>query len=68
MRLIADFASGVPDLASAPREGWAWATGEAYRTAPNTDFGYSDPAENRRLREILAGSGDHRCDASARGR
>src|SRR5215470_19432806 len=24
-RLVADFAAGVPDLASAPRESWAWA-------------------------------------------
>ena len=54
VRIIADFASGVPDLASAPREGWAWAIREACRTAPNTDFGYSDPAGNPRLRQVLA--------------
>jgi GntR family transcriptional regulator / MocR family aminotransferase len=53
-RLIADFASGVPDLGSAPREGWAWAVREACRTAPNTDLGYGDPAGNLRLREVLA--------------
>jgi GntR family transcriptional regulator / MocR family aminotransferase len=53
-RLAADFASGVPDLASAPREDWAWAVHEASRTAPNTEFGYGDPAGNPRLREILA--------------
>jgi GntR family transcriptional regulator/MocR family aminotransferase len=52
--IIADFASGVPDLASAPREGWAWAIREACRTAPSADFGYSDPAGNPRLREVLA--------------
>ncbi len=54
VRIIADFASGVPDLASAPREGWAWAIREACRAAANTDFGYSDPAGNLRLREVLA--------------
>jgi GntR family transcriptional regulator / MocR family aminotransferase len=37
--ITADFASGVPDLASAPREGWAWAIREACRTAPSADFG-----------------------------
>ncbi len=53
-RLIADFASGVPDLASAPRGDWAWAIREACRTAVNTDLGYGDPAGTPRLREILA--------------
>ncbi len=53
-RLTADFASGVPDLASAPREDWMWAIHEACRTAPNTEFGYSDPAGNPRLRQVLA--------------
>ena len=51
-RLAADFASGVPDLASAPRQGWAWAVCEACRIAPNTEFGYGDPAGNPRLREV----------------
>jgi GntR family transcriptional regulator / MocR family aminotransferase len=54
-RLVADFASGVPDLASAPREDWAWAVREACRTAPNSEFNYGDPAGNLRLREVLAG-------------
>jgi len=54
-RLIADFASGVPDLASVPREDWAWAIREACRIAPNTDLNYGDPAGNTRLREVLAG-------------
>ncbi len=31
-RLIADFRSGVPDLASFPRADWVWATREACRT------------------------------------
>jgi GntR family transcriptional regulator/MocR family aminotransferase len=53
-RLAADFASGVPDLASAPRESWAWAVREACRTAPNTEFDYGDPRGNPRLRETLA--------------
>ena len=53
-RLVADFASGVPDLASAPREDWAWAVQEACRTAPNSELGYGDPAGNPQLREILA--------------
>jgi GntR family transcriptional regulator/MocR family aminotransferase len=53
--LAADFASGVPDLASAPREDWAWAIREACRTAPNSEFNYGDPAGNPRLREVLAG-------------
>jgi GntR family transcriptional regulator/MocR family aminotransferase len=52
-RLAADFASGVPDLASAPRESWAWAVREACRTAPNTEFDYGDPRGNPRLREVL---------------
>jgi GntR family transcriptional regulator / MocR family aminotransferase len=53
-RLTADFASGVPDLASVPREDWAWAVREACRTAPTSDLGYGDPAGNPRLREVLA--------------
>jgi GntR family transcriptional regulator / MocR family aminotransferase len=53
-RLVADFASGVPDLASAPRDDWAWAVREACRTAPNSELGYGDPAGNPQLREILA--------------
>ena len=54
LRLAADFASGVPDLASVPREDWAWAVREACRTAPNSEFGYGDPAGNPRLRDVLA--------------
>jgi len=54
-RLAADFASGVPDLASAPREDWAWAVCEACRAAPNRELGYPDPAGHPRLREVLAG-------------
>jgi GntR family transcriptional regulator/MocR family aminotransferase len=53
-RLIADFASGVPDLGLAPRDDWAWAMREACRTAPNTAFDYGDPLGEPRLREVLA--------------
>ncbi|MGE5133973.1 MAG: PLP-dependent aminotransferase family protein [Gemmatimonadota bacterium] len=53
-RLAADFASGVPDLGSVPREAWAWAVREACRAAPNTEFGYGDPAGSPRLREVIA--------------
>jgi GntR family transcriptional regulator/MocR family aminotransferase len=44
----------VPDLRLAPREDWAWAVREVCRTAPNTAFGYGDPAGDRRVREVLA--------------
>ncbi|MEQ0564374.1 PLP-dependent aminotransferase family protein [Amycolatopsis sp. NEAU-NG30] len=51
---IADFRHGVPDLRLAPREDWAWAVREVCRTAPNTAFGYGDPAGDRRVREVIA--------------
>src|SRR5256885_7688792 len=35
-RLIADFKSGVPDLASFPRGDWAWATQQACRDRKST--------------------------------
>jgi GntR family transcriptional regulator / MocR family aminotransferase len=53
-RLVADFRSGVPDLASVPRAGWAWAVREACRTAPNAELDYGDPAGHPRLRQVLA--------------
>jgi GntR family transcriptional regulator / MocR family aminotransferase len=53
-RLVADFRSSVPDLASVPRESWAWAVREACRTAPNAELDYGDPAGNLRLRHVLA--------------
>jgi len=53
-RLAADFASGVPDLASAPRQDWAWAVREACRAAPNSELGYPDAAGHPQLREVLA--------------
>ncbi|HEX4257872.1 MAG TPA: PLP-dependent aminotransferase family protein [Streptosporangiaceae bacterium] len=53
-QLAADFKSGVPDLASVPREDLAWAIREACRTAPNTAFDYGDPQGHPQLREVLA--------------
>jgi GntR family transcriptional regulator / MocR family aminotransferase len=53
-RLVADFASGVPDLASVPREAWSRAVREACQSAPNAEFDYGDPVGSRRLREVLA--------------
>jgi len=52
-RLIADFASGVPDLALVPRADWAWAVREACRVAPNTAFDYGDPRGDATLRDVL---------------
>jgi GntR family transcriptional regulator / MocR family aminotransferase len=51
---VADFAHGVPDLGLVPREDWAWAVREACRTAPNSAFGYGEPAGATPLREVLA--------------
>src|SRR5580693_9381163 len=53
-RLIADFRSGVPDLASFPRGDWIWAQREACRTAPNEALDYGDPRGSPVLREVLA--------------
>jgi GntR family transcriptional regulator / MocR family aminotransferase len=53
-RLLADFRSGVPDLASFPRGDWSWALREAVRTAPNDAFDYGDPRGSAELREVLA--------------
>jgi GntR family transcriptional regulator/MocR family aminotransferase len=54
-RLIADFRSGVPDLASFPRGDWVWATREACARAGNADLDYGDPMGSAILREVLAG-------------
>jgi GntR family transcriptional regulator / MocR family aminotransferase len=54
-RLIADFRSGVPDLASFPRGDWAWATREACRTVPTPDLDYGDPRGSAVLRQVVAG-------------
>lgn len=53
--ILADFRSGVPDLASFPRADWAWAQREAARTARTADLGYGDPRGASVLREVLAG-------------
>ena len=53
--LIADFRSGVPDLASFPRTDWAWATREACASATTADLDYGDPRGSGPLREVLAG-------------
>jgi GntR family transcriptional regulator/MocR family aminotransferase len=54
-RLIADFRSGVPDLASFPRGDWVWAMREACREVATADLDYSDPRGSGVLREVLAG-------------
>ena len=54
-RLVADFRSGVPDLASFPRGDWAWATREACRTVPTPDLDYGDPRGSVVLRQVVAG-------------
>jgi GntR family transcriptional regulator / MocR family aminotransferase len=54
-RLIADFRSGVPDLASFPRGDWVWATREACGSVANADLDYGDPHGSAELREVIAG-------------
>jgi len=54
-RLIADFRSGVPDLASFPRSDWVWAMREACREVATADLDYGDPRGSRALREVLSG-------------
>jgi len=54
-RLIADFRSGVPDLASFPRDDWVWAMREACREVATADLDYGDPRGSAALREVLAG-------------
>ena len=54
-RLIADFLSGVPDLANFPRGDWVWATREACGSMANLDLDYGDPRGSAVLRGVLAG-------------
>ena len=54
-RLIADFRSGVPDLASFPRGDWVWATRETCRSVATLDLDYGDPRGSAVLRGVLAG-------------
>ncbi len=51
---VADFASGVPDLGTIPRDDWTWAIREATRSAPNAAFDYGDPRGDPSLREVVA--------------
>src|SRR5215472_6440367 len=53
-RLIADFRSGVPDLASFPREDWAWAAREACHRILTPDLDYGDPRGSAVLRQVVA--------------
>ena len=53
-RLIADFRSGVPDLASFPRADWAWAVRESCRRIETSDLDYGDPRGSAELRQIVA--------------
>jgi GntR family transcriptional regulator/MocR family aminotransferase len=52
--LIADFRSGVPDLASFPRGDWAWAAREACGSVATPDLDYGDPRGSAILRGVLA--------------
>ncbi len=52
--LIADFRSGVPDLASFPRGDWVWATREACRAVAAPDLDYGDPRGSVVLRRVVA--------------
>jgi GntR family transcriptional regulator/MocR family aminotransferase len=49
-----DLRSGLPDLSAFPRREWLAATRQVLQTAPNTSFGYGDPAGCVELREALA--------------
>ncbi|AVT39279.1 PLP-dependent aminotransferase family protein [Plantactinospora sp. BB1] len=53
--LRADFAAGVPELASFPRAEWLAAQREAFRLVPNAAFGYGDSRGNPTFRETIAG-------------
>src|SRR5215831_12848108 len=52
--LIADFRSGVPDLASFPRADWAWAAREACLRVVTPDLDYGDPRGSAVLRRVVA--------------
>jgi GntR family transcriptional regulator / MocR family aminotransferase len=54
-RLIADFRSGVPDLASFPRNDWVWATRQACGSVASADLSYGDPRGSAALRTVVAG-------------
>ncbi len=54
-RLVADFRSGVPDLASFPRGDWIWATREALGRMASSELDYGDPRGSATLRAVIAG-------------
>ncbi|MET8784212.1 PLP-dependent aminotransferase family protein [Streptomyces sp. NPDC004589] len=54
-RLIADFRTGVPDLASFPLADWLWAMREAGRALPTAALDYGEPHGAPALREVVAG-------------
>jgi GntR family transcriptional regulator / MocR family aminotransferase len=49
-----DLRSGLPDLSAFPRREWLAAARQVMQSAPNTVFGYGDPAGDLSLREALA--------------
>jgi GntR family transcriptional regulator/MocR family aminotransferase len=53
--LLADFRSGVPDLASFPRADWLWAQRESCRQLPTAALDYGDPRGSLVVRQVLAG-------------
>ncbi len=53
--LLADFAPGLPDLASFPRTDWAWAVRQACTEVAAADLGYGAPRGSAVLREVLSG-------------
>ena len=52
--LRADFAAGVPDLASFPRADWLWAQREACRHTPTALFDYGDARGTPTFRQTIA--------------
>jgi GntR family transcriptional regulator/MocR family aminotransferase len=54
-QLVADFRSGVPDLASFPRGDWIWATREAVGRMASSELDYGDPRGSATLRAVIAG-------------
>src|SRR5262249_23684484 len=54
-KLIADFRSGVPDLAAFPRGDWVWAMKEACNVVATADLDYGDPRGSPVLRRVVAG-------------
>jgi GntR family transcriptional regulator/MocR family aminotransferase len=53
-RQIADFRSGVPDLASFPRGDWVWAMREACNRVATAELDYGDSRGSAGLRQVVA--------------